>query len=289
MVSAKSRGLYYELDHPYLVDEYWSMSDQQRDHRLLPCAAGRAFPFYDFMNAITPTEKKSPVVVVEDFPVLCDGLKQLISSQPDLACVGVANDIASAKRLVEECKPDLMVLDLRLKGGDALTFIKTLRVECPQVRVLVLSQYDELIFAERALRAGASGYIMKESATEEVLRAMRKVLAGELYFSERVAEAIVQRTLREKPDGSRAGVERLSDREMQVFQLLGGAYSPREIAEQFQLSRKTIETHCEKIKHKLSLFTAGELKRFARQWAAENLTPSEPWVVSSSQNGRAGK
>jgi DNA-binding NarL/FixJ family response regulator len=267
MVSAKSRGLY-----------------------LLPCAAGSAaFPFYNFMNAITPTKKKSPVVVVEDYPVLRDGLKQLISSQPDLACVGIADDIASAKQLVEECKPDLMVLDLRLKGGDAMAFIKTLRVECPQVRVLVLSQYDELIFAERALRAGASGYIMKESATDEVLRAMRKVLGGELYFSERVAEAIVQRTLREKPDGSRAGVERLSDREMQVFQLLGVAYSPREIAEQFQLSRKTIETHCEKIKHKLSLFTAGELKRFARQWAAENLTPSEPWVVSSSQNGRTGK
>ena len=237
------------------------------------------------MNAITPTEKKSPVVVVEDHPVLCDGLKQLISSQSDLVCVGVADDIPGAKRLVEECKPDLMILDLRLKDGDALAFIKTLRVERPQVRELVLSQYDELIFAERALRAGASGYIMKENTTDEVLRAVRKVLVGDLYFSERVATAIVQRTLREKPDGSRAGVERLSDREMQVFQLLGVAYSPREIAEQFHLSRKTIETHCEKIKHKLSLFTAAELKRFARQWASENLTPSEPWIVSSSQNG----
>jgi DNA-binding NarL/FixJ family response regulator len=241
------------------------------------------------MNAITPIEKKSPVVVVEDHPVLCDGLKQLINSQPDLACVGVADDIPGAKRLVEECKPDLMILDLRLKGGDGLDFIKTLRVECPQVKVLVLSQYDELVFAERSLRAGASGYIMKEKTTDEVLKAVRKVLAGELYFSERVAEAIVQRTLREKPDASRAGIERLSDREMQVFQLLGVAYSPREIAEQFHLSRKTIETHCEKIKHKLSLFTAGELKRFARQWAAENLTPFESYVASSSQNGQLKK
>src|SRR4029450_12152399 len=113
----------------------------------------------------TPTEKKSPVIVVEDHPVLCDGLKQLINSQPDLACVGAADDISGAKRLVEECKPDLMVLDFRLKTGDALDFIKTLRVECPQVKVLVLSQYDELIFAEGALRAGASGYIMKENTT----------------------------------------------------------------------------------------------------------------------------
>ena len=237
------------------------------------------------MNAIKPSEKKSSVIVVEDHPVLCDGLKQLINSQPDLACVGVGDDVSGAKRLVAECKPDLMVLDLRLKGGDTLDFIKTLRVEHPEVKVLILSQYDELIFAERALRAGASGYVMKENATDEVLRAVRKVLAGELYFSERVATAIVQRTLREKPNGSRAGIERLSDREMQVFQLLGAAYSPREIAEQFHLSRKTIETHCEKIKHKLSLYTAAELKRFARQWAAQNLTPSEPWVMSSSQNG----
>ena len=239
------------------------------------------------MNAITQTETKSSVIVVEDHPVLCDGLKQLIGSQPDLACVGVADDISSAKRVVEECKPDLMVLDLRLKAGDALDFIKTLRVEYPEVKVLVLSQYDELIFAERALRAGASGYIMKENTTDEVLRAVRKVLAGQLYFSERVAAAVVQRVLREKPIATREGIERLSDREMQVFQLLGAAYSPREIAAQFRLSRKTVETHCEKIKHKLSLQTAAELKRFARQWAAENMAPSEPWVAPQLQSGRS--
>ena len=231
------------------------------------------------MNPRQESQKKSHVVVIEDHPVLSNGLRQLIDNQPDLACIGVADNISDAKRLVGECKPNLAVLDLRLKGGDALDFIKTLRVEHPEVKVLVLSQYDELVFAERALRAGASGYIMKENATDEVLRAVRKVLAGELYFSERVAAAIVQRTLREKPNGSRAGVERLSDREMQVFQLLGAAYSPREIAEQFHLSRKTVETHCEKIKHKLSLQTAAELKRFARQWAAENMAPSEPWVA----------
>ena len=236
------------------------------------------------MNATTQTQTKSHVVVVEDHPVLCDGLKQLIDGQPDLACLGATDNIPDAKRLVEKCKPDLMILDLRLKGGDALDFIKTLRVEQPEVRMLVLSQYDELLFAERTLRAGASGYIMKENATDEVLRAVRKVLAGELYFSERVAGAVVRRTLREKPDGLRVGIERLSDREMQVFQLLGAAYSPREIAEQFHLSRKTVETHCEKIKHKLSLDTASELKQFARKWAAENLAPGQPWAVPLSQN-----
>jgi DNA-binding NarL/FixJ family response regulator len=231
-------------------------------------------------------QKKSRVLVIEDHPVLAEGLRQLIGNQPDLACVGVANNTSDAKQLVEECKPDLMVLDLRLKGGDALDLIKTLRVEHPEVKVLVLSQYDELIFAERALRAGAFGYIMKENTTDEILRALRKVLSGELYFSERVASAIVQRTLRERPIPSRVGVEHLSDREIQVLELLGASYSPREIADQFHLSRKTIETHCEKIKHKLSLHNAAELKQFARKWAIENMTPSEPWVTSESHNGR---
>jgi DNA-binding NarL/FixJ family response regulator len=237
------------------------------------------------MNPRQESQKKSNVILIEDHPVLSSGLRQLIDNQPDLACVGVADNISDGKRLVEERKPNLTVLDLRLKGGDALDFIKTLRVEHPELKVLVLSQYDELIFAERALRAGASGYIMKENATDEVLRALRKVLAGDLYFSERVAAAVVQRMLREKPVASRDGVERLSDREMQVFQLLGASYSPREIAEQFHLSRKTIETHCEKIKHKLSLHNAAELKQFARRWAAENLGPSEPWVAPRSNNG----
>ena len=233
--------------------------------------------------------RKSRVVVIEDHPVLCDGLRQLIDKQPDLACVGMADNTSDAKRLGEQSKPDLMVLDLRLKGGDALDLIKTLRVEHPEIKVLVLSQYDELIFAERALRAGASGYIMKENITDEVLRAVRKVLTGELYFSDRVAAAVVQRTLREKPSASRVGVELLSDREMQVFQLLGASYSAREIAEQFHLSRKTIDTHCEKIKHKLSLHNAAELKQFARKWAAENLSPSEQWAPSPLQNGRSKK
>ena len=237
------------------------------------------------MNPQEQSQKKSRIVIIEDHPVLCSGLRQLVDNQPDLACVGVADNISDAKRLVAECKPNLTVLDLRLKGGDALDFIKTLRVEHPEVKVLVLSQYDELIFAERALRAGASGYIMKENPTDEVLRALHKVLTGDLYFSERVAAAVVQRMLREKPIASRDGVERLSDREMQVFQLLGASYSAREIAEQFHLSRKTIETHCEKIKHKLSLHNAAELKQFARRWAAENLGPSEPWVAPRSNNG----
>ena len=230
--------------------------------------------------------KKSRIIVVEDHPVVCDGLMQLIGGQPDLTCIGMADNTSDAKRLVEQCEPDLMLLDLRLKSGDALDLIKSLQAEHPDVKVLVLSQYDELIFAERALRAGASGYIMKENATEEVLRAVRKILAGELYFSERVVAAFVQRIARQKPGASSVDLERLSDREMQVFQLLGASYSVQEIAEQFHLSPKTVEAHREKIKHKLCLQNAAELKHFARKWASENLLPVQPLTKPPVSKGR---
>jgi DNA-binding NarL/FixJ family response regulator len=238
------------------------------------------------MTAKARSKGKAQILVVEDHPLVRAGLMELIRSQPDLTCSGTADNTAVAKQLVEQCQPDLMLLDLRLKSGDALDLIKSMRAEHPEMKVLVLSQYDELVFAERALRAGASGYIMKENATDEVLRAVRKVLAGELYFSEKVAAALMQRTLREKPTASGRELERLSDRELQVFQLLGASYSSREIAEQFHLSRKTIETHCEKIKHKLSLHNAAELKQFARKWAAENFA-SAPSAAPVSRNTRS--
>jgi DNA-binding NarL/FixJ family response regulator len=241
------------------------------------------------MSAREEGQKKSRTIVVEDHPVLCDGLMQLICGQPDLTCISSADNTLDAKRLVEQYKPDLMLLDLRLKGGDSLDLIKTLRVEHPHVKVLVLSQFDELIYAERALRAGASGYIMKENAADEVLRAVRKVLAGELYFSEKVAAAVVQRSLQEKPGASHVGLESLSDRELQVFQLIGASYGTQEIAEQFHLSPRTVETHREKIKYKLGLHSAAELKQFARKWAAENLLPAQSWTTSRVRKTRAKK
>jgi len=169
-----------------------------------------------------------------------------------------------------------MILDLRLKNGDALDFIKTLRIEHPDVKVLVFSQYDELTFAERALRAGAAGYIMKENAADELLRAIRKVLAGDIYYSERVGASLVRRSLESKPEPSADGVGRLSDRELQVLQLISASHSTREIAEQLNLSVKTVESHRENIKSKLNLHNAAELHQFAQAWAAKNLLPFRP-------------
>ena len=174
-------------------------------------------------------------------------------------------------------------MDLRLRSGDALDLIKTLRVEEPETNVLVLSHYDELMFAERVLRAGASGYVMKENVAEEILQAVRKVLAGDIYFSDRVATQLARQTLRHKPGWSRNGVEHLSDRELQVFQLISIGVSTGAIAQQFHLSVKTIETHRENIKSKLALQDAAELNRFARDWAAQNLVPSARWGTDSAR------
>ena len=219
------------------------------------------------------TRPKARIVVIDDHPVLRDGLMQLVCSQPDLECIGTADNTGDAKRLVTQSAPDLMILDLRLKSGDVLDLIKSLRVEQPDLKVLVLSQYDEMLFAERVLRAGASGYVMKENATEEILNAVRRVLAGDIYFSQRIGTTFIRRSLEEKPAVSHVGVERLSDRELQVFQLIAASCSTRDIAEQFHLSVKTVETHREHIKSKLGLENAAELNEFARTWAHENLLP----------------
>jgi DNA-binding NarL/FixJ family response regulator len=220
--------------------------------------------------------RKYRLIVVDDHPVLRDGLIQLICHQPDLDATGFADNTADAKRLVEKSEPDLIILDLRLKTGDALDLIKSLRVEHPNVKVLVLSQYDELIFAERTLRAGAAGYLMKDNAAEEILRAIRKVLSGDLYVSERVAGTFIRRSLQQKPETATSDVQQLSDRQLQVLQLIATAHSTRQIANELHLSVKTIETHRENIKLKLNLRNAAELHQFAEAWAAKNLLPYIP-------------
>jgi DNA-binding NarL/FixJ family response regulator len=236
-----------------------------------------------------PSHQGARLLVVDDHPLLRDSLIKLVCSEKDIVCCGEADNVADAKRLVEETKPDLMLLDLRLKSGDALDLIKSMKVEQPELKILVISQHDEMLFAERALRAGASGYVMKENATEEIFAAVRRVLAGELYFSQQVAAAAVRRSLVAKPDASRAGIERLSDRELQVFQLIGASFSTREIAEQFNLSVKTIETHRENIKQKLQLRDAAELSRCAESWAADNLVPSGESAAETSSLAARGR
>ena len=219
--------------------------------------------------------RKNHVVIVDDHPLVREALMQLIDRQPDLNWTGTAETTAEARRMVETLSPDLLILDLRLKSGDALDLIKTLRAEHPEVKVLVLSQDHELMFAERVLRSGACGYVMKENATEEILQAIQTVLTGEIYFSNRVGIAAVHRSLESKRLPSSEGIGRLSDRELQVLQFIGAGFSVSQIAKQFGVSVKTVETHRDNIKIKLNMESAAELHSFAERWVIDNLLPLE--------------
>jgi DNA-binding NarL/FixJ family response regulator len=210
------------------------------------------------------SSEPSSILIVEDHPLVCEGLTLLINREPDLrvtACVQTISDAKAAMRA--EC-PALLLLDLRLnEGGDTIEFIKAVRASYPRVRILVLSQLDEMIYAERCIRAGADGYLTKLEACAEVLTAIRAVLNGESYVSRKVALLVFhQRMSGETP--KRSGVDSLTDRQLHVFQLLGAGLSTRQIAERMKLSIKTVETHREHIKHKLALSDAVELVKHAK-------------------------
>ena len=214
---------------------------------------------------------KAQVLVADDHPLVRSGLTQVLNQQPDLACCGGAEGHAEVLAAIEQSNPDILVLDLRLKSGDGLEFIKSLKSRFPGLPVLVLSQFDESLYAERALRAGAMGYVMKEQASEEVLEAIRTVLAGRIYVTPAMNSRILHKMVVSQPFSGDESVERLSDRELHVLQLLGTGMSTRHIAEHMHLSIKTVETYRENLKHKLLLANAEELVFFARQWVQKHL------------------
>ena len=218
-------------------------------------------------------QQQATILIVDDHPIFREGLAQIINRQPDMAVCQEASDVAGATGAVEASTPHLVVLDLHLGAGDVFELIKSWRARFPNVWVLILSHHDESLYAERALRAGASGYVMKEEAAEHVLRAIRTVLAGEMYVSPKMAAKLLHKLIQAKPAGSDAGLETLSDRELHVFRLVGLGLSTRKMAEELHLSLKTIETHREHIKHKLGLPTATELVRHATQWIESSVAP----------------
>ena len=219
---------------------------------------------------IKPTpESRKRIFVADDHPVLRQGIIPLINRDHDLVCCGEADSIAATLQAVETLKPDLLLLDLHLGEGDGIEFIKTLHSLQPKLLILVLSQSDESVYAERALRAGAQGYIMKQEATSAVLNAIRTILNGELYVSRKISVAVLNKFLQAKPGVSTAPLDSLSDRELQVFQMVGAGMTSRQIAAKLGLSIKTIETHREKIKHKLGLQNGKELVLHATRWVED--------------------
>jgi DNA-binding NarL/FixJ family response regulator len=211
------------------------------------------------------------ILIVDDHPIVRQGLAQLINEEPDLHVCGQAEDAVEAIQAIDKLQPDLVIVDLSLKDTiSGLELIKDIKVRYASLPVLTLSMHDETVYAERALRAGARGYIMKHEATDRVVAAIRRVLAGQIYVSEDLAANMVGKLVTGPGDKSKLSVERLSDRELEVFRLIGIGYGTREMAERLHLSQKTIETYRAHIKDKLNLLDTNELLRTAIQWVKSN-------------------
>jgi len=223
------------------------------------------------MTAMTQEAAKTEgdrvgVLIVDDHPLVRQGLTSLINRSDDLRVVGQAPDSQTALALMAENLPDVAVVDLSLAGGSGLDLLKEIGKRFPSVISLVLTMHNELFYAERALRAGARGYVMKGDETDEVLEAIRKVRKGEVYVSEHLHSVLVQRAADPGPNAPSSAVESLSDRELEVFELVGSGQPTREIAKQLTVSVKTIETHRHRIKEKLGLSTGTQMVRYAIRW-----------------------
>jgi len=211
-----------------------------------------------------PAKKK--ILVVDDHPIVRQGLALLINREPDLVVCGEAEEAMSAMQLLASTEPDVLIVDISLSGPDGIDLLKTIRTTHPTLPVLILSMHDESVYAERALRAGANGYIMKQEATENVLVAVRRILTGEIYVSARIANQMLQHYITGSGSLRDSSIADLSDRELQVFRLIGEGNGTRQIAEKLHLSVKTVESYQAHIKEKLSLRSARELTQRAIQW-----------------------
>jgi DNA-binding NarL/FixJ family response regulator len=235
----------------------------------------------------TPEQRpeKTRIVVLEEHPLLRQGIIDFFNSQPDLLVCGEADNIRDARDEIAKCKPHVLLTALRLGAGDSLEFVEALKAEKASLLILVYSAFEETIFAERALRAGADGYVMKKAPKEELLAAVRQIVKGNIYVSRDVAMRAFKKSL-ESPGGPRSagpieGIERLSDREIHIFQLLGTGLRNRQIAHSLNLSVKTIESHRENIKHKLGLSSSRELVERATKYVEDTFLPPTKATVGA--------
>jgi DNA-binding NarL/FixJ family response regulator len=219
---------------------------------------------------------KRKVLVVDDHPIVRAGLAQLINREPDLAVCGDAEEMHTALQSIDELKPDILIVDISLNGPDGLDLLKSIRAKDPNLPVLILSMHDESIYAERALRAGANGYIMKQEGTDRVLVALRRILNREIYVSDRVANQMLRQFVGGASGASmkRSPLDDLSDRELEVLRLIGEGQGTRQIADGLHLSIKTVETYQGHLKDKLGLKNSRELVQYAIQWAMTGRKPN---------------
>lgn len=225
----------------------------------------------------TPRDPPHPqtrwnIVLIDDHPAIREALAVRLGQEPDLAVCEAVGTLADARRALERHQPDLMLLDLSLPDGHGLEFIKDIHAANPAVRIIVFSMHDENLYGERTLRAGAQGYLMKDESPDKVVAAIRKVLEGKMAVSESLQQKLMRRVTGQRPS-AQAPVERLSDRELEVFQFLGQGLGTKEIAARLHRSIKTVETHRQRIKEKLGIGSGSELIAKAAAWAVDHDQP----------------
>jgi DNA-binding NarL/FixJ family response regulator len=209
---------------------------------------------------------KIGILLVDDHPMVRERLAEVIQREPDLAVCGEAEDRIRAMEMIAATHPKLAIVDLTLKKSHGMELIKDIRVQHPDLAVLVVSMHDESLHAERVIRAGARGYITKQEATKKIMLAIRTVLGGEVYLSEKVAAQIAATAVSGTRAKPRLSVAKLSDRELRVFELIGQGHSTRQIADELHLDMRTIETYRARIKEKLNLKDANDLLQYSIRW-----------------------
>ncbi|MBN1547172.1 MAG: response regulator transcription factor [Syntrophaceae bacterium] len=211
--------------------------------------------------------EKTRIFIVDDHPIVRQGLTQLINLEEDMTVVGEASDVAEAIQGIAKTKPDLALVDISLKGTSGIELTKNILADHPKMSVLIISMYDESLYVERVLKAGAKGYIMKQEATDHVAAAIRKVLGGDIYVSDKWRNKLVHKFIHGNTAGDGSSPEILSGRELEVLQLVGQGYSTRRIATELHVSVKTVESHYANIKDKLNLKNSHELIQYAVKWS----------------------
>jgi len=215
----------------------------------------------------------SSILIVDDHPLVRKGIRSLLEQENDFEVAGEASSRAEVLNFIRKKLPTLILLDISLQGSDGIEVTKAIRSEYELVPILIVSMHDESLYAERALRAGANGYIMKQEMAENVIKAIRQVLSGKIYVSDNMRQKVLRDLTQPHADIKTTPMERLSDRELEVFRLIGEGRGTREIAETLHLSIKTIETYRAHIKEKLSIKSAAELARSAVNWVENARSP----------------
>jgi DNA-binding NarL/FixJ family response regulator len=219
------------------------------------------------MNSAQQNPDKSRILIVDDHPIFCLGMSELINQELDLVVCGSADTVAKAWSAIRSLNPDLVIVDISLKNSSGIDLIKEIHNERSDLPVLVLSMHDESLYAERALLSGVRGYIMKQEATRSVVQAIRTVLRGKIYASEEIKEKMLMRKIAPRDINDPSPLDKLTTRELEVFQLLGSGLSTKEISDRLNIAMKTVGTYRERIKEKLELKHATELVQFAVHWA----------------------